>query len=455
MTEYRIPDFALVVLIGASGSGKSTFAKAHFKPTEIVSSDVCRGIVADDENDQTATGPAFELVHFIIEQRLAARRLTVVDATNVRAEDRRRYVALARRHHALPVALVCDVGQAVCHERNAGRPDRQFGSHVVRNQTRALGRGLRGLQKEGYRHVHIMRSVAEMDAATLVREPLWTDRRRTTGPFDIIGDVHGCCDELQALLERLGYGVRFEGEGEARACTVTPPDGRRAVFVGDLVDRGPRTPDVLRLVMSMVEAGTGLCVRGNHDEKLLKWMNGRKVRIAHGLAESIEQIEAEPEIFRKRTRAFLDGLISHYWLDEGRLAVAHAGIKESMFGRASGAIRAFTMFGETTGETDEFGLPVRHNWAAEYRGGVQIVYGHTPVLEAEWLNGTLCIDTGCVFGGKLTALRWPERELVSVPAAKTYAEPVRPLHPDLGEMSAQSAADDLLDIDDVRGKRII
>ena len=455
MAETRIPEFALVILVGASGSGKSTFARTHFKPTEIVSSDVCRGIVADDENDQSATGPAFELVHFIIEKRLAARRLTVVDATNVRAEDRRAYVAIARRHHALPVALVFDVGEAVCHERNAARPDRQFGPHVVRNHTRSIRRGLRGLQKEGFRHVHVFRSVREMDEAVVLREPLWTDRRATTGPFDIIGDVHGCADELEALLGELGYAVTFEGEGEARRCTVTPPDGRRAVFVGDLVDRGPRTPDVLRLVMSMVEAGTGLCVRGNHDEKLLKWLNGRKVKVAHGLAESIAQLEAEPEAFRKEVRQFLDGLLSHYWLDEGRLAVAHAGIKESMIGRASAAIRGFTMYGETTGETDEFGLPVRHNWAAEYRGPVQIAYGHTPVPDADWLNGTICLDTGCVFGGKLTALRWPERELVSVPAGKVYAEPVRPLHAVSGGLSAQAAADDLLDIEDVRGKRIV
>ena len=455
MRETRIPDFALVVLVGASGSGKSTFARTHFKPTEIVSSDVCRGIVADDENDQSATGPAFDLVHVIIDKRLAARRLTVVDATNVRAEDRRHYVTLARRHHALPVALVFDVGEAVCHERNANRPDRQFGPHVVRNHTRSIRRGLRGLQKEGYRHVHVFRSAEEMDQTVVLREPLWTDRRVETGAFDIIGDVHGCGDELEALLAELGYAVRFDGDGEARTCTVTPPDGRRAVFVGDLVDRGPRTPDVLRLVMGMVAAGTGFCVRGNHDEKLLKWMNGRKVKIAHGLAESIAQLEAEPEPFRNAVRAFLDGLISHYWLDEGRLAVAHAGLKETMIGRASGAIRSFSMFGETTGETDEFGLPVRHNWAADYRGPVQIAYGHTPVPEADWLNRTICLDTGCVFGGKLTALRWPERELVSVPAARVYAEPVRPLHGPGEALSAQAAADDLLDIEDVSGKRIV
>lgn len=97
MTEIKLPDFCLVVLIGASGSGKSTFAQKHFLPTEVISSDRCRGIVADDENDQTATGAAFDLVHIIAEKRLAARRLTVIDATSVRPEDRKHY-EIGRAH---------------------------------------------------------------------------------------------------------------------------------------------------------------------------------------------------------------------------------------------------------------------------------------------------------------------------------------------------------------------
>ena len=129
-------------------------------------------------------------------------------------------------------------------------------------------------------------------------------------------------------------------------------------------------------------------------------------------------------------KAFIDGLVSHLWLDGGRLVVAHAGIREEMIGRSSGAVREFCLYGETTGETDEFGLPVRYNWASEYRGSTAVVYGHTPVVNAEWLNNTICIDTGCVFGGKLTALRWPEREIVSVQAAHVYTMPVRPFgHP--------------------------
>jgi protein phosphatase len=455
MNTINLPDFCLVVMIGATGSGKSTFAARHFKPTEIVSSDYCRGVVADDANDQTATGPAFDLVRFITEKRLEGRRLTVIDATNVRPEDRRDYVRIARHFHALPVAIVINPGERVCHDRNKDRPDRQFGPHVVRNHIRALKRGVRGLKREGFRQIYEFRSAKDIDSVEIARQPLWTDRRAETGPFDIIGDIHGCCDELEALLGRLGYRIRFEGEGGSRSCKVAPPEGRKAVFVGDLVDRGPRTPDVLRLVMSMVEAGDALCVMGNHENKFLRWLNGRDVKQTHGLAETIAQMETEPEGFRARVRGFLDGLVSHHWLDGGRLAVAHAGLKETMVGRASGAVRSFCLYGETSGETDEFGLPVRYNWAADYRGPAVIVYGHTPVPEAEWLNGTICLDTGCVFGGKLTALRYPEQELVSVPAARTYFEPVRPLTAAPEARGAQAEADDMLDLDDVRGKRII
>ena len=458
MTALQIPEFALVVLIGASGSGKSTFAARHFLRTEVISSDYCRGLVADDENDQAATEDAFAVLHFIAGRRLANRRLTVVDATNVRPEDRRHLVRIARDHHALPVAIVINPGDNVCHDRNRDRPDRQFGPHVVRNQTRAMKRGLRGLAKEGFRKTIELRSVEEIEAVTIERQKLWNDKRDDTGPFDIIGDVHGCYDELKALLGELGYEVAAGADGEDRSVTVTPPEGRRAVFVGDLVDRGPNSPDVLRLVMSMVSAGDAHCVRGNHDDKFLRWLNGRKVKMTHGLTDSAEQMSHEPEAFHRQVKGFVDGLVSHYVFDGGRLAVAHAGIREDMQGRASGAIRSFCMYGETTGETDEFGLPVRYNWAQDYRGDALVVYGHTPVPDTEWLNNTICIDTGCVFGGKLTALRYPERELVSVDAAEVHSEPIRPLVSETAgsdPLTAQQQHDDILDFADVSGKRIL
>lgn len=450
--DIKIPELALVVLIGTSGSGKSTFARKHFLATEVISSDYCRGLIADNENDQAATKDAFEVLHYIASKRLAAGRLTVVDATNTQPEARKPLIELARKYHCLPVALVLDIPEQVCHERNASRPNRDFGRHVVRNQRMQLRRSLGHLQREGFRHVSVMRSVEEVDAATVQREPLWNNKRGETGPFDIIGDVHGCHDELVQLLGQLGYVL---GIGKDNAA-LSHPQGRRAVFVGDLIDRGPKNPQVLRLVMNAVASGAALCVAGNHDVKLSRKLRGKDVKVTHGLAESLAQLEPEPAEFKRDAGDFLDGLVSHYVFDGGRLVVAHAGLKEEMQGRGSGAVRAFCMYGETTGETDEFGLPVRYNWAEDYRGKAMVVYGHTPVPEADWLNNTICIDTGCVFGGKLTALRYPERELISVPAARMYYEPMRPLVPArTSGLTAQQEHDDLLYLEDVVGKRFI
>jgi protein phosphatase len=443
-----IPALSLVVLVGASGSGKSTFAARHFLPTEVLSSDAFRGLVSDDENDQASTKDAFEALHFVAGKRLAAGRLTVVDATNVQREARRPLVELARAHHVLPVAIVLDVPERLCLERNAARADRDFGAHVVRRQRSQLHRSIKGLGREGFRRVVVLRAPEEIDGTDIEREPSWSDRSGEHGPFDIIGDVHGCYDELVQLLGELGYEVREDGSGAAH------PQGRTAVFLGDLVDRGPNVPGVLRLAMGMSEAGSALCVPGNHEQKLIRALRGRKVQVTHGLAESLDQLEREPAEFRERALGFLDGLVSHAVLDDGRLVVAHAGMREEMQGRASAAVRAFALYGETTGETDELGLPVRYPWANEYRGSATVVYGHTPVPEPEWVNNTINIDTGCVFGGALTALRYPEKELVSVPASRVYYEPVRPLTPVVEPFEAERDGD-LLDIEDVLGKRIV
>jgi protein phosphatase len=452
--KITIPELSLVVLIGPSGCGKSSFGRKHFKQTEVLSSDFCRGLVSDDENSQPATKDAFEVLHFIARKRLAAGKLTVVDATNVQPEARKPLVELAREFHVLPVAIVLNLPERLCQDRNKTRHDRDFGPHVIRNQSQQLRRSLRGLEREGFRHLFILDSPEEIDAATIERQPLWNNLKGEHGPFDIIGDIHGCFDELSALLQKLGYQI---GDRDTNFA-LTPPDGRKAFFVGDLVDRGPRIPDVLRLVMNAVAAGTGLCVPGNHDIKLLRHLKGRNVQLTHGLADSITQLENETPEFKQQVAGFIDDLVSHYVLDDGNLVVAHAGLKEEMQGRGSGKVRDFALYGETTGETDEFGLPVRYNWAADYRGKATVVYGHTPVAEPEWLNRTINIDTGCVFGGNLTALRYPEKELVSVPAVCTYYESVKPFLAEPApspQLSAQQLLDDLLDIDDVIGKRII
>ncbi|MCX5086247.1 polynucleotide kinase-phosphatase [Streptomyces sp. NBC_00401] len=435
-----VTDLSLVVLVGASGSGKSTFARRHFKPTEIISSDFCRGLVADDENDQSASRDAFDVLHYIAGKRLAAGRLTVVDATNVQQESRKQLVDLARQYDVLPIAIVLDIPEEVCAARNAERADRAgMARRVITRHTRELRRSLRHLEREGFRKVHILRGVEEADSAEVVREKRYNDLTHLTGPFDIIGDVHGCASELETLLTRLGYvdGVH--------------PEGRTAVFVGDLVDRGPDSPGVLRRVMAMVKSGHALCVPGNHENKFGRYLKGRKVQHTHGLAETVEQFAGESEEFTQEVAEFVDGLVSHYVLDGGKLVVCHAGLPEKYHGRTSGRVRSHALYGDTTGETDEFGLPVRYPWAEEYRGSAAVVYGHTPVPQATWLNNTVCLDTGAVFGGKLTALRWPERELVDVPAEKVWYEPSRPLRTEApGGQDGRP-----LDLADVHGRRSV
>ncbi|MFH8281116.1 polynucleotide kinase-phosphatase [Streptomyces antibioticus] len=435
-----VTDLSLVVLIGASGSGKSTFARRHFKPTEVISSDFCRGLVSDDENDQSATRDAFDVLHYIAGKRLAAGRRTVVDATSVQSDARRKLVELAREHDVLPIAIVLDVPEEVCAERNAARTDRaDMPRRVIQRHIRELRRSLRHLEREGFRKVHVLRGAADVEDATVVTEKRFNDLTHLTGPFDIIGDIHGCSAELEALLGKLGYADGVH------------PEGRQAVFVGDLVDRGPDSPAVLRRVMAMVKSGDALCVPGNHENKYGRHLKGRKVQHTHGLAETVEQMAGESEEFRTEVREFIDSLVSHYVLDGGRLVVCHAGLPEKYHGRTSGRVRSHALYGETTGETDEFGLPVRYPWAEDYRGRAAVVYGHTPVPEATWLNNTICLDTGAVFGGKLTALRWPERELVDVPAERVWYEPAKPLRSEApGGQDGRP-----LDLADVHGRRIV
>ena len=496
-----IPELALVLLLGPSGCGKSTFARRHFKPTEVLSSDFFRGLLADDETDQTVSAEAFELLHTVCAKRLAAGRLTVIDATNVRRESRKPFIDMARKYHVQPVVVAFNFSADFCHARNQQRPDRTFGPHVTRRQVDDLKRSLGHLESEGFRRVYALATDEDVNAVEVVRYPLPVNKRSERGPFDVIGDVHGCLAELLELLDKLGY-TRQHVDG---GWQVEHSAGRKLVFVGDLCDRGPDTPGVFRLVMNVLARNAGYCVLGNHDDKLLRWLKAERatlavqteeaedaaeteesnekvepettkakksnpVKLKHGLALSVEQLCAEPPEFLQRLEEFIPTLPSHLVLDGGRLVVAHAGLTAEMQGRISGKVRAFALYGDTTGESDEFGLPVRLNWSENYRGRASVVYGHTPALSPQWVNRCICIDTGCVFGGTLTALRYPEQELVSVPAAREYEVPKRPLTPSpspLGRgvggeglpgaemLAPQQRADDLLDLADVSGRRTI
>ncbi|MCL2151254.1 MAG: AAA family ATPase, partial [Coriobacteriia bacterium] len=425
--RIEIPELAVVALIGVSGSGKSSFAARYFQPTEVLSSDYFRAMISDDIENQAVSADAFDALYYLANKRLSRGLSVVIDATNVQRDARAAVLHLAKEQDCQAVAIVLDMPEQLCNERNAQREDRRVTAQVVRRQAEQLRRSIRHLKKEGFRRIYVLKSAEEAADVEITRIPLWSNKKDESGPFDIIGDVHGCYGKLCELLEELGYAV------DPNTQTATPPPTRKAIFLGDLCDRGPDNVQVLQLVMNMVEAGAAYCVAGNHEAKLLRKLRGADVKLNHGLADTVQQLEtyvatSQDDSFMPRLESFLDGLISHYMLDGASLVVAHAGLKEKYHGRSSGRVRSFCLYGDTTGETDEYGLPVRLPWAREYRGKPLVVYGHTPTLEVEAVNNTYCIDTGCVFGGKLSALRYPERQVVQVDAAEAYYEPIKPLH---------------------------
>ena len=442
MRIIEIPELCVVALVGVSSSGKSTFSKTHFKPTEVLSSDYFRALVSDDENNQTVTPQAFDALYYIANKRLELGLLTVIDATNVQKHARAQVLRLAKEQNCLAVAIVLNVPEKIIKERNADRPDRNLSANIISRQMEQLRQSIHQLQREGFRYVYILSGEEETADVQITRVPLWNNKKEEAGPFDIIGDIHGCYDELCELLEKLNYKVDYDN------FSAVPPEGRKAVFLGDLCDRGEKNTEVLRLVMNMKEAGSAWCVIGNHDLKLLKYLSGSKVQLTHGLDKTVEQLKTQGEEFSEKVKKFIDSLISHYVFDNGNLVVSHAGLKEKYHGRSSGRVREFCLFGETTGETDEYGLPVRFPWANEYRGKAFVVYGHIPNIEAQLINNTACIDTGCVFGGKLTALRYPEKEIVQVNAKKEYYASIKPFKTRTEENN------DMLNINDVINQKL-
>ncbi|HEV2677990.1 MAG TPA: metallophosphoesterase [Aliidongia sp.] len=368
MSTIAIPDFALLLLLGGSAAAREALLTTHFSPAEIF----------DGED------PA-------LEDRLADRGLAVVRGDYPAAGDRQPVLHLAKRHRAPRAALLLP---------------------PIDPRARAAFR------KEGIETIDVADGPVSIE-----RVPLPCDRRTEQGPFDLVGDIHGCSEELATLLRRLGY---------EPTPTWSHPDGRRVVFLGDFVDRGPDSPETLRLVLDMLDAGTALAVPGNHDVKAVRRLAGRgEGPPSHGLAETLEQLARLPDLDRERLVArfstFVETAPRHLWLDDGALVAAHAGLREAMIGRTGNAVDAFALYGDTTGEIDAFGLPERRDWAVDYRGSALVVHGHTPMRLPRRFGRVLCIDTGCVFGGALTAVRWPEDEIVSVPALRAYSAPPRPM----------------------------
>ncbi|HEV2239211.1 MAG TPA: AAA family ATPase [Ktedonobacterales bacterium] len=413
----QVPVDALVVLIGSAGTGKSTWAARHFEPTQIVSSDACRAAVADDPADQGASHDAFRLFNQIVHDRLKRGLLTVADSTALAAGARRDLLNHAADFGRPAVAVLFDLPLELASAWN-GQRERQVPLAALLTHNKLMRQSTVDIPGEGFSAIYVLRTAEDLEAASVHIGRLRPERDRP--PFDVIGDVHGCVEELRALLLRLGYARGPAGWAH--------PEGRRAVFVGDLVDRGPSSVGVLELVLAMLAADQALLVAGNHDNKFMRWLMGRPVRIAReGLATTIEEGNSLPAEERQRlwqrVLPVLAAAPGYLLLDGGRLVVTHAGIQDGMLGRWNRRIASFCLYGDVVG-VDAHSRPLRRDWAALRVAGEAaplIIYGHTVVDELRWVNATLDLDTGCVFGGQLSALRYPEMELVSVPAKRAYA----------------------------------
>ena len=410
----EIPDFCVVLLVGPSGSGKSHLARRLFREDEVLSSDYFRKLVCGDETSQAATEDAFNCLYHVAEKRLDRRKLTVIDATNLSKWARSKALDFARDNNCFCIAMVCNIPENNCLLNNSTRGERQTPKRIIAKQCGEMRQILKSIKKERFRQIHVLNSLQDADELEIKRIPLWPDLTSEHGPFDIIGDVHGCYSELCTLLRKLGYDVS-ENDFAAHH-----PRGRKAVFLGDLCDRGPANMSVLRLVMNMVQEDSALCVPGNHDDKLSRHLQGKKIQIAHGLECTLAELENEDKTFRTQVRDFLAKRVSHYLLDDGKLVVCHAGLPARLQGRSSKTVREFCLYGDPTGEVDKYGLPVRKDWARDYRGKALVAYGHSPDTQTRIMNNTVCLDGGCVFGGNLTALRYPEMEIVSTPAQEIY-----------------------------------
>jgi protein phosphatase len=418
MPTITIPGNALIVLIGAAASGKSSFAARHFAASEIVSSDVCRQMVSDDMTNQECSPLAFELFHLWIKQRLQLRRLTIADATNVKRSAREKLIALATEAGVPAVAVTLATPLDECLAWNATR-SRRVPEDVIRRQYTQDAEP-RDLFAEGFaRHIIVLPDSTyriERASETLLANTV------SAPAFDVIGDVHGCVQELFDLLRRLGYTWSQTAMGPVH------PDGRKLVFVGDFVDRGPFNWHTLNVVKRAVAVGHK-AVMGNHDNKLLRALKGNKVKIGEALALTIEQLTAMNDA-RADTIGFLESLPYQLRLVTPGMPdvyVCHAGMPRHMIGRTDKAANAHCIYGEVHGFDEATGFPKRgYSWHGTWTAGPEdpiLVHGHDVVPEPwpQRFVNVVNVDQGCVFGGKLTAFRYPECEFVQVGARKVYA----------------------------------
>lgn len=417
--EIRIPFNCLCILVGPSGSGKSHFANKYFPSASIVSSDGCRKLlitgnhkeVCEEQSLQKYSDGAFILFRNWIRGRLRHNLLTVADATNLIDKSRQELEEIAKEEHVPYIYIVFNTKMDECISNDSKRPF-PVGETVIKRQYSNFKRSFRFLKNADRSTVLTPEDLQDITIKFTQRNLEIAQKY-----VDIIGDIHGCREEFLELLEKLGY---VKGEDNL----YRHPEGRVFVSVGDVIDRGPYAFECLEFMRQHVEAGLAYMVKGNHENKLGRFLSGHPVKINNGLQMTIDQI---PEGYDKSVmKKFLYSQTLPYYIfkmpDDSPFVITHAAFKNEFLGKIDKSIEEYCCYGPTEGLNEE-GYPIRIPWEKDYYG-IPVVYGHIcrDDLEPNVFKNTYGIDTGCVFGGKLTSLRLPEKEIVSVPAKKSYYE---------------------------------
>lgn len=450
MTTIHLPHAGIILLVGPSNTGKTTLLNQLIQenqllPSEVVSSDQFRILVSDnefiswngrpkDESDalfheyQQISNAAFDAMDYVISKRSKLNKLTFIDATHLREEEHDKYLQMGKKYHVPVIAMVLNISETELIRRDNERTFPR-GRNRIKQQYQHFKNTLRFIKKKPYRRVYML-GEDELQVLNINRleNPLTID---VGNGIDLIGDIHGCFDEFLEILNKLGYRENEDGY-------YIHPEGRKILSLGDVLSRGPRSIATLQLFQKHVTAGHAYMIDSNHGWKIARWLNGKNVTLAHGdenVAAEFEDFESqysseETEKVKAQIKELLLEAKSHYIIQKNGVNVVvatHAGIKDHYIGKQSPRISDFCRYGDHDG-LDENGKPIRKDWSVSHQSSELIVWGHDPKPQPLLVNNTLNIDQGVVFGGSLTAYRYPERQLVSVKAKNDYANvPDNPL----------------------------
>ncbi|MFJ5716939.1 polynucleotide kinase-phosphatase [Neobacillus sp. NPDC093127] len=443
MVTINLPHAGIVLLVGPSNSGKTTLLnqliqEKQILASEVVSSDQFRILVSDVEfinwnqrskleadalfdEYQQISKEAFEAMDYLVAKRCRLNKLTFIDATHLRDNEREKYLQMAKKYHVPAIAIVLNLPETELLRRDLVR-DSPRGKNRIRQQYQHFKKTLRFIKKEDFRRCYVF-GEEELQVLNVNRleNPLLIDVGKG---IDFIGDIHGCYEEFIELLRKLGY-------EESEAGYFVHPEGRKILSLGDVMSRGPRSLETLKFFQKHVAAGNAYMIDSNHGWKIARWLDGKNVKLAHGdenVAAEFDEYERtfgkeETLRFKDQVKDMLLEAKSHYIIRKNGVNAAvavHAGIKDYYIGKQSPRISDFCRYGDSDG-LDENGKPIRKDWTLAHKSNALILWGHDPKPQPLLVNNTLNIDQGVVFGGSLTAYRFPERQFISVKAKVDYA----------------------------------